>query len=307
MREIFHRQPKFTAERSDDPNGVVVPDDLWVKCSACGELTYSREFERAFWVCPRCNHHERLTSKQRIETLADPDSFVAWDATMATADPLDFVANGESYADKAAATARRSGATESMVTGQAAILGQPVALAVAEFRFLGGSMGSVFGEKLARAIERAVDQHLPVITVSTSGGARMHESVFSLMQMAKTTAALARLGEHGLPHIALLVDPCLGGVTASYATVADVIVAEPGAMIGFAGRRVIEQVTRQKLPADFQTAEFLLTHGMIDLVIPRRDLPAQISRLLHHYRRCRPAQVPETASGVAAVEEPIGA
>lgn len=307
MREIFHRQPKFTAERSDDPNGVVVPDDLWVKCSACGELTYTREFERALWVCPRCNHHERLTSKQRIETLTDPESFVPWDATMATADPLNFVANGESYADKAAATARRSGATESMVTGQAAILGQPVALAVAEFRFLGGSMGSVFGEKLARAIERAVDQHLPVITVSTSGGARMHESVFSLMQMAKTTAALARLGEHGLPHIALLVDPCLGGVTASYATVADVIVAEPGAMIGFAGRRVIEQVTRQKLPADFQTAEFLLTHGMIDLVIPRRDLPAQISRLLHHYRRCRPAQVPETASGVAAVEEPIGA
>src|SRR5690606_40315624 len=169
----------------------------------------------------------------------------------------------------------KSGTREALVTGSARLDGRPLALAVAEFGFMGASMGSVFGEKLVRAIERAIEQELPLVTVSSSGGARMQESPFSLMQMAKTTAALARLGEARLPHIAVLVDPCYGGVTASYTTVADVIIAEPGAMIGFAGPRVIEQITRQKLPEGFQTAEFLLEHGMIDLIAPRRSLRAK--------------------------------
>lgn len=301
MRDLFRRQPKFTAEPPgrDSP---AVPDDLWVKCPGCNELTYSREFERLAHVCPRCNHHFRLAATQRIDLLVDAGSFEAWDADLTAADPLGFVADGESYREKVTRTIRKTGATESLVTGKATLQGCPIALAVAEFGFMGASMGSVFGEKLARAVERAIDEGLPVITVSASGGARMHESAFSLMQMAKTTAALARLGEARLPHIAVLVDPCYGGVTASYATVADVIIAEPGAMIGFAGPRVIEQITRQKLPAGFQTAEFLLEHGMIDLIVPRRELPGRIATLLGHYALARrPA-----ATTAAAAKERAG-
>lgn len=298
MRELFRRQPKFTTEPQGQ-DSPVVPDDLWVKCPQCSELTYSREFERLLRVCPRCNHHFRLSAAQRVVMLADPLSFVEWDATLTAADPLGFKADGESYRDKVAATARKSGVPEALITGRATIREHPVALAVAEFGFLGASMGSVFGEKLVRAVERAIEARLPLVTVSASGGARMHESPFSLMQMAKTTAALARLGAARLPHLAVLVDPCYGGVTASYATVADVIIAEPGAMIGFAGPRVIEQITRQKLPAGFQTAEFLLQHGMIDLIVPRRDLPARIATLLRHYTAAVP-QVDGVATTVAA-------
>lgn len=303
MRDFFRRQPKFTSEpqHEDSPS---VPDDLWVKCPACGELSYSREVERLFRVCPRCQHHLRLSASERIATLTDRDSFVEWDAPLTAADPLEFVADGEAYRDKAARAAERTGSREALVTGRAAIGGQAVALAVAEFGFMGASMGSVFGEKLARAVERAIEQGLPLITVSSSGGARMQESPFSLMQMAKTTAALARLGEARLPHLALLCDPCYGGVTASYATVADVIIAEPGAMIGFAGPRVIEQITRQKLPPGFQTAEFLLQHGMIDLIVPRQDLPARIATLLGHYARAGGRGAPETAAAATAAPEP---
>ncbi|MDI3341769.1 MAG: acetyl-CoA carboxylase carboxyltransferase subunit beta, partial [Sphaerobacter sp.] len=221
-----------------------------------------------------------------------------WDAGLTAADPLGFVADGEAYRDKVAAAARKSGTREALITGAARIDGRPLALAVAEFGFLGASMGSVFGEKLVRAIERAIAEGLPLVTVSSSGGARMHESPFSLMQMAKTTAALARLGAARLPHIAILVDPCYGGVTASYATVADVIIAEPGAMIGFAGPRVIEQITRQKLPEGFQTAEFLLQHGMIDLIVPRHSLRSRIATLLDHYALARQrATIPPAAVG----------
>lgn len=300
MRELFRRQPRFTSEPQSE-DSPVVPDDLWVKCPRCRELTYSREFERELRVCPRCNHHFRLTAAQRIAMLTDPGSFVEWDAGLEAADPLGFAAGGESYPDKVAMAKRKSGTREALVTGSARLDGRPLALAVAEFGFMGASMGSVFGEKLVRAIERAIEQELPLVTVSSSGGARMQESPFSLMQMAKTTAALARLGEARLPHIAVLVDPCYGGVTASYTTVADVIIAEPGAMIGFAGPRVIEQITRQKLPEGFQTAEFLLEHGMIDLIAPRRSLRAKIATLLDHYAlaRQRPARRPAVAAASA--------
>ncbi|HET9014423.1 MAG TPA: acetyl-CoA carboxylase, carboxyltransferase subunit beta [Thermomicrobiaceae bacterium] len=282
MRDLFRRQPRFSAEPQSE-TGPAVPEDLWVKCPRCGELTYSREFERLHRVCPRCSHHGRLTAHERVDLLADAGSFTEWDADLETADPLNFVANDEAYRDRAVTARRKSGAHEALLTGAATIGGYPVALAVAEFGFLGASMGSVFGEKLARAVERAIDERRAVVTVSSSGGARMHESPFSLMQMAKTTAALARLAGAGLVHIAVLADPCYGGVTASYVTVADVIVAEPGAMIGFAGPRVIEQITRHKLPEGFQTAEFQLAHGMLDLIVPRRGLSGQLAILLGHY------------------------
>jgi acetyl-CoA carboxylase carboxyl transferase subunit beta len=200
-------------------------------------------------------------------------------------DPLQFVDGVGGYDRKLEQTQGKSGEPEALIVGGATIDGIPVALAVADFEFLGASMGSVYGEKLVRAIEEADARRMPMLTISSSGGARMHEGLFSLMQMAKTVAALARLGRAGLPHIALLADPCYGGVTASYATVADVVLAEPGALIGFAGPRVIEQITRQKLPEGFQTAEFLLEHGMIDAIVPRTDLHETLATLLRHYSR----------------------
>jgi len=282
MRELFRRQPRFSP-RAEGEETVSIPDDLWIKCPKCNELQYSKDAERLLFVCPRCGHHARLTARQRIEALIDPGTFTEYDAELRSADPLDFVANGEAYRDKTAAAARKTGSNDALVCGTGTISGEPVSIAVTEFGFLGASMGSVYGEKLVRAIERAIDERRGLVTVSSSGGARMHESMFSLMQMAKTTSALAHLGDVRLPHVALLTDPCYGGVTASYATVADVIVAEPGAIIGFAGPRVIEQVTRQKLPEGFQTAEFLLDHGMIDLVVERSQLPDRIGTVLRHF------------------------
>jgi acetyl-CoA carboxylase carboxyl transferase subunit beta len=282
MPDFFRRKPKFNADDLGE-NGPSVPDGLWVKCPACKDLLYSRDFERWFRVCPKCDHHLRLTARQRLGYLLDAGSFTEWDANVVPVDPLDFSANGETYRDQLKRSGLRSSEKEALITGEARIQGYEVAVVVTEFGFLGASMGSAYGEKFARAVERAIVECRPLISVSSSGGARMHESIFSLMQMAKTTAALARLGDARLPHIAILTDPCYGGVTASYATVADVIVAEPGAMIGFAGPRVIEQITRQKLPDGFQTAEFLLDHGIIDLVCRRSQLALTISTLLLHY------------------------
>lgn len=282
MRELFRRQPRFTPSIDDDLRSSL-PDDLWVKCPKCGELTYHKEHLRAFRVCVRCGHHFRLSAVERIELLADEGSFEEWDAGLATADPLGFVSDGEAYLDKARQSARKSHLPEAVISGRLRIEGRPAAIVVTDFSFLGASMGAVYGEKLTRACERAVDERIPLLTVSASGGARMQEGLFSLMQMAKTTAALSRLGEARLAHISLLTDPCYGGVTASYATVADVILAEPGALIGFAGPRVIEQITRQKLPPGFQTAEFLMLHGMIDIVSPRQELKQMLATLLSLY------------------------
>jgi acetyl-CoA carboxylase carboxyl transferase subunit beta len=217
-----------------------------------------------------------------------------------TADPLGFTVGDESYLDKARATAEKSGQSEAVVSGLLEIDGRQLAIVVTDFAFMGASMGSVYGEKLARATERAIELRLPLLTVSASGGARMQEGLIALMQMAKTNAALARLGQARLPHFSLMVDPCYGGVTASYAAVADVIMAEPGAKIGFTGPRVIEQVTRQKLPEDFQTAEFLLQHGLIDLVVPRGELGAQIAGLCDFYRSVTRPSEPERTPELAA-------
>ncbi len=292
MRSFFHRQGKFrprsSAEASENP---AIPEDLWVKCPNCGELLYSRELDQNAQVCPKCAHHFRLTARQRIATLTDAGSFDEWDQDIAPEDPLAFVEPKGSYADKLVQTQAKTGETESLITGLARIEGRAAAMAVAEYPFMGGSMGSVWGEKLARTVERACELHLPVLTVNASGGARMHEGLFSLMQMAKTVAAFDRLGRNRLPHFSLLVDPCYGGVTASYATVADIVLAEPGALIGFAGQRVIEQVTKQKLPEGFQTAEFMLEHGMIDLIVDRGSLPATLATLIDHHMGRAPEAV----------------
>ncbi len=301
MRELFRRQPRFTASDGEDARSHV-PDDLWVKCPKCGELAYTKEHLHAHRVCQRCGYHFRLAAWERIALLADEGSFVEWDAGLTTNDPLGFVVDGESYADKARKTTVKSGMTEAIIAGRIEIDGQPLAIVVTDFSFMGASMGSVYGEKLARAAERAVAGCTPLLTISASGGARMQEGLFSLMQMAKTTAALTRLAEQRLPHIALLTDPCYGGVTASYATVADIIVAEPGALVGFAGPRVIEQTIRQKLPEGFQTAEFLLEHGLIDRVVPRSALKMTIGLLMKFYQQAAGCLVPPLAAAGAVAD-----
>jgi len=309
MRDFFQRRGKFRPEKADEERSdLQIPEDLWIKCPSCGELIYSRELERSAHVCPKCSHHLRLRARERIAQLSDPGSFVELHAEVRPQDPLSFADGAGSYEQKLEQTQSKSGESEALIVGAATIDGLPVTLAVSDFEFLGASMGSVYGEKLVRAVEWAADQGAPLVTVSSSGGARMHEGLFSLMQMAKTVAALARLGRAGVPHIALLADPCYGGVTASYATVADVVLAEPGALIGFAGPRVIEQITRQKLPEGFQTAEFLLAHGMIDMIVPRAELTSTLATLIRHYARTSQhlaqdakANVPQSLPEPAAV------
>jgi acetyl-CoA carboxylase carboxyl transferase subunit beta len=303
MRGFFHRHGKFRPLGADgDRPDQQIPEDLWVKCPRCQELLYSKELQRNARVCPKCVYHFRLRARERLDLLADDGSFSEWDGGLLPEDPLAFVDGGGPYHRKLAETEVKSGEAEALVTGRATLDGRPLALAVCDFEFLGASMGSVFGEKLARAVERCAEAGLPLLTVSSSGGARMHEGLFSLMQMAKTVAALARLGRARVPHLALLADPCYGGVTASYATVADVVMAEPGALIGFAGPRVIEQITKQKLPEGFQTAEFLLAHGMIDLIVERPALRGTLATLLDHYARAtgRPEQVIREPADVVA-------
>ncbi len=309
MRNFFHRQGKFRPRPSEDTQGDhAIPEDLWVKCPKCTELIYSRELDRNARVCPKCSYHFRLGARDRIALIADPESFAEWDVAIQPNDPLAFVDGQGPYHEKIARTQKKTGETEALITGRGTIEGRPLVMVVADFDFLGASMGSVWGEKLVRAVERAVETSTPVLTVNASGGARMHEGIFSLMQMAKTVAGFNRLGRAAVPHFSLLVDPCYGGVTASYATVADVILAEPGARIGFAGQRVIEQITKQKLPAGFQTAEFLIEHGMIDLIVDRSLLRQTLVTLIDHHcvpqaERSEPAlnlgsHTPSSSNGV---------
>lgn len=282
MRNPFHRNPSYIPV-PDRPQQREIPDNLWVRCSRCGELLYVKEFEKNLKVCHKCDFHFRLSAAERISLLMDEGTFVEKDTDLVTGDPLGFVSMGQSYGKKAAETREKTGLAEAVISGSGQVGGIGVQIAVADFSFLGASMGSVFGEKVTRTVERGIASHQPVIVCSCSGGARMHEGIFSLMQMAKTTSAVGRLAEHSLPFISLLTDPTTGGVTASFATVGDVIMAEPGALVGFAGQRVIEQITKQKLPPGFQTAEFALDHGVIDMVVHRRELKAAIDRILRLY------------------------
>ncbi len=280
MKDFFRLTKKsFSFDQTSESQ---VPDDLWVKCAACREIIYQKELHDKLKVCPKCGHHNRITAHEWLGLL-DPHSFQEYDANLWPTDPLDFVSAEEAYSAKLQETQQRLNLPDAVISGLGTIEEQPLALAVSDFSFFGASMGSVYGEKMARAAERAADLAIPLLTINSSGGARMQEGVISLMQMAKVTIALTRLAAARQPHFALLVAPCYGGVTASYVSVADIIIAEPGANIGFAGKRVIEQTIHQKLPADFQTAEFMLQHGMLDIVAPRGELRTLLGRLLRLY------------------------
>src|SRR5262245_55438840 len=258
---------------------VVIAEGLWIKCDSCKEIVYRAEVERAGRVCPKCRYAFRIGARERIAALVDPGSFEEREAALVSGDPLGF-RDTKRYRDRLRAARDKTGLGDAVVCGLARIGGQPLVLAAFDFGFLGGSMGSVAGEKLTRAIELAIDKHLPVVIVSASGGARMQEGILSLMQMAKTAGALARLGAAGLPYLSLLTDPTTGGVTASFAMLGDVILAEPRALIGFAGPRVIAETIRQPLPEGFQRSEFLLSHGQLDLIVERRDLKDTLRRIL---------------------------
>ena len=256
-----------------------IPAGLWIKCPRCAGLIYRRELERAYRVCPKCGYHHRLSAAERLALVLDAGSFREFDGHLAPADPLRFV-DEKPYPRRVDDAQRRTSMPEAVLTGTGTIEGAGLVAAAMEFGFLGGSMGSVVGEKIARAAERATETQTPLVVFSASGGARMQEGTLSLMQMAKTSVALARLSDAGVAFLSVLCDPTTGGVAASFAFQGDVVLAEPGALIGFAGRRVIEQTIRQKLPEGFQTSEFVLEHGLIDGIVPRADLRATLARLL---------------------------
>ena len=258
-----------------------VPDGLWMPCDGCAETLFRKALEGNLWVCPRCDHHHRISARVRVEQMLDPGSFEPMNAAMSPMDPLKF-RDLKAYVDRIADAQRTTGENDGVQTGTGFIKGRKVAIGCMDFTFLAGSMGSVIGEKLTRIIEHATDHDLPLVIVSCSGGARMMESGFSLMQMAKTSAALARLDDAGGLFISVLSDPTTGGVTASFAMLGDVIIAEPKALIGFAGPRVIRQTIRQELPEGFQTAEFLQDAGFVDRIVHRSQLRSEIGRVIDY-------------------------
>ncbi len=272
---------KKEIDSSMRPEGkrVRVPRGLWVKCEFCGEIIYKKEMEKNLDVCPKCNYHFRIGSQKRLAMIFDEGSFVEFDTGLEPVDALDFK-DIKRYRERLKAGQKTLPYKDALVCGEGRINGQRVMAAIFEFEFMGGSMGSVVGEKIARLIERTVDNCCGIVIFSSSGGARMQEGIFSLMQMAKTCAALGRLRKAGLPYISVLLDPTMGGVTASFAMLGDIIIAEPKALIGFAGPRVIEQTIRQKLPEGFQRAEYLLEHGVIDMIVERKDMKDTLGKLL---------------------------
>src|SRR5215510_2674635 len=261
------------------PKKVVIAEGLWIKCESCKEIVYRAEVERAGRVCPKCRYPFRISARERIGSLADAGSFEEHQASLSSVDPLNFK-DTKRYRDRLKTAKQKTSAEDAVMTGLARIGSYPAVLCVFEFGFLGGSMGSVVGEKLTRAIELAIDKHVPVIIVAASGGARMQEGILSLMQMAKTSAALERLGRAKLPYLSVLTDPTTGGVTASFAMLGDVILAEPRALVGVAGPRVIAATIRQPLPEGFQRSEFLLAHGQLDMIVERGDLKETLRRVL---------------------------
>lgn len=287
FKDLFQKKRKYAtipSERmgGDDQSQVSdrpkreIPEGLMSKCDKCGSIQYSKELEKNLKVCPSCGYHMRLNAMDRIKYTIDEGTFIEYDDDLISVDPLNF----PGYATKLEQQTLKSGLREAVVTGQGKIGGFETVVAVMSFDFFTGSMGSVVGEKITRAIEAAIEKSLPMIIFSTSGGARMQESILSLMQMAKTSSALGRLSEAGGLYLSVITDPTTGGVSASFAMLGDIIISEPGAVLGFAGRIVIEQTIRQKLPEDFQTAEFNLQHGQIDLVVHRKELKSMLSKLL---------------------------
>ncbi|CAE6787485.1 acetyl-CoA carboxylase, carboxyltransferase subunit beta [Nitrospira defluvii] len=273
---------KGKTEEAEPPKRSKVAEGMWLKCNHCREIVYRKEVDRNNKVCPKCDYHFPISVIERINLLVDLGTFKEWDPELEPQDPLQFQ-DTRTYKDRIKAQQEKTGRKDAMVIGQGAINGRKVALCVFDFGFMGGSMGSVVGEKICRAVDRALEGRMPLILVTASGGARMQEGILSLMQMAKTSAAVAKLGEAKLPFISILADPTFGGVTASIAMLGDVIIAEPKALIGFAGPRVIEQTIKQQLPDQFQRAEFLLDHGMIDMIVERKQLKEAVSTLVGHF------------------------
>lgn len=270
------RAPKPSATGDER---LQLPGGLWTKCAGCSEIVYTKEIEAANKVCPKCNHHFRMSGRERITLLCDRQSFREIDADQKSTDPLNF-RDKVKYKERIKKAEKQSGSNESVIAGQARINGREVMIGVFNFNYMGGSMGMVAGDKLTRVVELAIEKNLPAIIVSSSGGARMQEGIYSLMQMGKVSAALGRLSDKGLPYISVLADPTTGGVAASFAMLGDLIIAEPGALIGFAGPRVIEQTIHKKLPEGFQRSEFLLTHGMLDFIVPRNELKDKLAQVL---------------------------
>jgi acetyl-CoA carboxylase carboxyl transferase subunit beta len=262
--------------RTSERQKLEIPPDVWDKCEECGHVDARERFTRNLEVCPHCGHHRRISASDYVALLTDEGSWEPFDRNLRSVDALRF----ESYRDRLSAAYRKAGTDDAVLTGRGDIEGLPTQLAVMNFQFMGGSMGSVVGEKIARAALRSLDEAMPLVIVSASGGARMQEGVLSLMQLAKTSVVVAQLREKGIPFISILTNPTTGGVSASYAMQGDVIIAEPGAVVGFAGPRVIKQTIGQDLPEGFQTAEFLLEHGMVDAVVPRGRLANTTSRIL---------------------------
>ena len=272
------KEAAYVRERLD------IPGNLWVKCYKCGQAIFAKDLEATLKVCSKCNYHFKLTAGERIKQIADEKSFKEIDPLIKSKNFLDF-SDSKSYTKRIDDTMLKSNLSDAILTGTAKISRINTALGIMDFSFMGGSMGSVVGEKITRLIELAVEKKIPVIIFSSSGGARMQEGIMSLMQMAKTSAALGRLRENGIPYISVITDPTTGGTSASYAMLGDINIAEPGALVGFAGPRVIEQTIRQKLPPGFQRSEYLLEHGMLDMVCERKKLKGTLTKILNWFSR----------------------
>ena len=281
-----------------------IPKDLWNKCGNCGAIVLKKDFEANLAVCPSCGRHERIPAHARIRQLTDPGTFEEMNAGLVASDPLEFV-DKRKYSDRLEATRKKTGLNDALVMGRARMGDIPVALAVMDFSFMGGSMGSVLGEKVTRTMELAIAEHIPCISITSTGGARMQEGILSLMQMAKTSILCARMEEERIPFISVLADPSTAGVMASFASLGDIIIAEPGAYVGFAGKRVIEQTIKQPLPAHFQTSEFQREQGFVDMVVPRKELRATIVRLLAMLTGRPAAVLPEDRNGAPEEVSPI--
>ena len=275
----FKREKKSIENPTPVEERRVRTEGMWTKCGSCRAIIWKKDLESNWNVCPKCDHHFRLGARRRLELLLDDERYDEFDADLASNDPLHF-SDTKPYAQRLKDAQHKLGMKDAILTAEGLIDGRPVICCSMEFGFIGGSMGAVVGEKAARAIERSIQKKYPLVIVSCSGGARMMEGVVSLMQLAKVSAALARLDDAHIPYISILTDPTTGGVTASYAMLGDLNIAEPGALIGFAGPRVIEDTIRQKLPEGFQTAEFLLEHGFLDAIVPRKELKPYVSQAL---------------------------
>jgi len=261
------------------PRPVEIPPGLWTRCDGCRQLIYNKELAANLKVCPKCKYHFRLSAHEQLNLLLEEGTYKEWDAHVKPADPLGFT-DSKKYVDRLKEDQEKTKLSEAVITGEGLVGSFKLCIGVMDFSFRGGSMGSVVGEKITRLIEKAIQKKNPVIIISTSGGARMQEGILSLMQMAKTSAAVARLNKAGLPYISILTNPTTGGVAASFASLGDIIISEPQAVIGFAGARVIEQTIRQKLPMHFQKAEFLLQHGFVDMIVERKNIKETVIKIL---------------------------